>query len=172
MEDGYYPGMKCHVHCINSEVGRQWQRNKFRADAAYERYWLLQSIAYPIDCPNCGQQHNLSAKARGMGAGNWELCCTLCGKTNDNLLTYYRHPNLIKPLHELEEYFLRGQWGETQESQIYALEQEFAVSGSKNRCDCGGKFSLLGKPRCHKCKAVLMESYFHYSFIPAPGYWS
>jgi hypothetical protein len=29
-------------------------------------------------------------------------------------------------------------------------------------CSCGARFSLEAKPRCQKCHAILVDSYFHY----------
>jgi hypothetical protein len=33
-------------------------------------------------------------------------------------------------------------------------------------CECGGRFSLAAPPRCPHCRAVVLDSCFHFAFLP------
>lgn len=166
MEDGFYPSLKYHIGCINSAQGKVWKREKFNENPAYDRYWDLQTVGKPVDCSSCGLRQAISAKARGMGAGNWELVCDCCHRVSPQSLSCYKHPQIYDEIEELERVFLLGQWDENCEQRIRSTAKRYHQLRPDLNCICGGQYSILGKPRCVRCDVALLDSYFHYSYKP------
>jgi hypothetical protein len=170
MGDGFYSSLNYHVGCINSSKGREWRSEKFHENPAYARYWGLQAVGKRIKCPSCGFKQALSAKARGMGAGSWELVCNSCHRISPESLNGYMHPKIYVELGELEKAFLLGLWDEHCRGRIRTVAQRYQELHPELGCMCGGQYSILGKPRCVRCEAVLLDSYFHYSYEPTEDY--
>lgn len=164
MDDGFYSSLRYHVGCINSPQGKLWQDQKFREDPAYERYWDLQTIGKIVTCHRCSLNQAISAKARGMGAGNWEVVCDSCHRVSPQSLSGYKHPEIYRTLGELEKAFLLGLWDENCEERMRSIAQGYCKLYPDLGCVCGGHYSILGKPRCVGCSVVILDSYFHYSY--------
>lgn len=61
-----------------SKKGQRWRERKRRDDPAFDRYTRLVSLGGLRQCPACGLEMRIRMKARGMGAGTWEVCCDSC----------------------------------------------------------------------------------------------
>jgi hypothetical protein len=157
----YYPGLWCHLSCLNSPAGIAWRERQKQADPGYTRYWRMSAVRLPTTCESCGGRCRLSAKARGMAAGTWETCCTRC--SNVTRLNDRAHPAAYDRLSEAERMFLlKGQ-----HSDWRAVVEDLARSADAKvddaRCPCGGRFSLAAEPRCPHCRAILLDSFFHFA---------
>jgi hypothetical protein len=101
-----------------------------------------------------------------MGAGTWEACCTACSETT--FLNGYSHPAPYDAVSAAERQFLLDDTRDDWRGQV----QEIALTADNllqsKVCRCGSRFSLAAQPRCPQCAAVLLESYFHYAYLPSP----
>jgi len=156
----YFPGEWCHLSCLNSPEGVAWRRRRAAGDPGFARYLRLSTMGLDVECPACGRGCAIFPKARGMGAGTWEVCCDRCHRIA--LLDGYAHPAEYEGLVEAEDEFLlraEGEW----KRRVAALAAAANATLPQPGCDCGGRFSVAAAPRCPRCHAVLLDSYFHYA---------
>ena len=162
----YFAGLWCHLSCLNSSEGIEWRKERTRTDPGYARYLRLSTVGLPVVCPSCGGPCLLSAKARGMGAGNWETCCTACDRFT--FLSGYERDSDYQRVLAAEGVFLRDGRTDGWIAQIVELARTADRNLRDRSCACGGRFSLAAKPRCPHCKTVLLDSFFHYACAPPP----
>ena len=104
-----------------------------------------------------------------MGAGSWEACCTACDRCT--LLSGSTHKAAYAAVAAAERLFLCDETNDDWCARV----QELAMLPDRmlrdQTCRCGGRFSLAAQPRCPRCAAVLLDSFFHYGYIPSlrPG---
>jgi hypothetical protein len=165
IEEEFYPGLWCHFLCLNSPDGMAWRDQRIQADPRYARYLRLMSIGVPIDCPSCGEACCVSAKARGMGAGSWEACCTAC--SNTTTLSGYVHRREYQAVMAAEQAMLFDEHYDWRSVMVEIAKTADALLKDRT-CTCGAPFSVAAKPRCPRCRAVLMDSFFHNAYIPYP----
>jgi len=142
-----------------------WRERRAADDQGFARWTRLSTIGLPVTCPVCSRTSAVSAEARGMGAGNWEACCRSCCRITT--LNGYTHERAYEALRRAEERFLLvgsdGAWRE----EVARVADEADRYLARERCACGDRFSLAAKPSCPHCRAVLLDSYFHYAYEPA-----
>lgn len=162
----YYPGLWCHLSCLDSPAGIAWREERTRRDPGYARYLRLSTVGLPVVCPSCGRECCLSAKARGMGADTWETCCTECSRTT--FLDGYAHDAEYQRVSAAERAFLLDQNSDAWRTEVLALARTADGKLRDRTCVCGGRFSLAAQPRCPHCRAVLLDSFFHYAYVVSP----
>lgn len=165
--DEFYPGVRLHLHCLNSPAGADWTRMRAEADPSYARYLSLITSGHQVACPSCGASERLSPKASGMGAGYWEANCRSCHRYRP-LLDAYRGPmerESYETLCGLAREFRLG----ANAAGILARVEQLAVEVDsllpEGTCSCGGQFSLAARPRCSRCREVLLDSPFHVTLV-------
>lgn len=163
VQDDFYDDVRIHLHCLNSQAGREWQAERSAADPRYGRYLSLITVARPVECPSCGTADRISPKAFGMGAGQWEANCTSChGHTV--LVNGYRSAterDLLRRLQTSAHRFNLGRDVDGMEQELTALAEEAVAAGLSQPCECGGTHRLDAPPRCRECANVLLDSPFH-----------
>ncbi len=161
----YYPGLWCHLACLNSSRGIAWRKARTQSDPGYARYLRFSTVGLPVVCPSCGAHCCLSAKARGMGAGIWEACCLQCSRTT--ILKGSAHGAEYQRVSDAERTFLLASNSDGWQTEVLALARTADEKLRERTCACGGRFSLAGKPRCPHCRAILLDSFFHYASLPS-----
>jgi hypothetical protein len=160
----YYPTLWCHAACLNSPEGIAWRERQKAADPGYDRYLRLSTVGLRVECPACGFVCCLSAKARGMAAGSWEACCLACSRVT--FLDGYRYEREYEEITAAEHVFLfdasRDDWRRRVEEIAITADPKL----HEQSCPCGSRFSLAAAPRCPGCRAVLLDSFFHYAYAP------
>lgn len=162
IEEEFYPGLWCHFHCLNSPEGTAWREKRERDDPSYARYLRLMTVGLPIECPSCRTACAVSAKARGMGAGSWEACCTACN--NITTLNAYVHRKDYEAVMAAEKLMFSDSHGDAWRTAMLEIAKTADANLDERTCNCGAPFSVAAEPRCPKCRTVLMDSFFHYSF--------
>jgi hypothetical protein len=165
IEEEFYPGLWCHFHCLNSPGGMAWRGLRKQADPRYARYLRLMNVGLPIECASCSKACRISAKARGMGAGSWEACCTAC--SNFTTLNGYAHESDYRAIMAAEQEMLFDEHNDWRRAMVGIAKTADANLDART-CKCGAPFSVAAQPRCPTCRAVLMDSFFHYAYIPYP----
>jgi hypothetical protein len=163
----FYPGSWWHLSCLNSPTGLEWRERRRQSDPRYARYLRLSTVGLPIECPRCGQACCISAKARGMGAGSWEACCTGCSRVT--FLSGYAHEAEYDAVAAAEHTFLFDEANDDWRARMQELATRADRLLRDQTCRCGGRFSLAAPPRCPRCAAVLLDSFFHHGYMPSPG---
>jgi hypothetical protein len=159
--DEFYPGVSIHLYCLNSAAGHRWREERSAADPAYRRYNDMITVGRQVSCPSCGSAENwLSQKSSGFSP-SFELCCTRCDRYSHGL-SPYEH-TVTGPLSSLQQDFVRGINLERIEPEVQRLSAEQSARQKPEPCSCGGAFVIAAKPRCHACREVLADTYFHYS---------
>ena len=156
----------------NSKKGNRWRERRRRDDPAYDRYRRLVSLGGPRQGPVCGLGMQLRPKARGMGAGTWEVCCVSCHRVSISGLSVARAEQAqgYQAVEALEGDYLRGRINdEGLEEAIHRLAGEDDGVILPARCECGGHYSVAAKPRCARCASVLLDTYFYYAWRPDTG---
>lgn len=156
-----------HVHsmCLSGPAYSKWVEEQRALDREYARYWDMLTYGLPCACPECGLSLNLAPKAVGMGADNWELCCSECPQELPNGISGYAHPEIYSRLEALREKFLIGRDLMGLKKELLALSVECEVLLENRSCDCGGYFSVAAPPRCPQCSSVAIDSCFHTLYI-------
>ncbi len=162
----YYPGLWCHLSCLNSLPGTAWRAKRSQSDPGYARYLRFSTVGLPVICPSCGGHCRLSAKARGLGAGIWETCCLECSRTT--FLNGSAHGAEYQRLGAAERSYLLHPNSDAWRTDALALARTADKKLRERTCVCGGRFSLAAKPRCPHCRAVLLDSFFHYASAASP----
>ncbi len=161
-----YPGLWCHLSCLNSPAGTAWRAKRSQSDPGYARYLRLSTVGLRVVCPSCGEECCLSAKARGMGAGMWEICCTECSRIT--FLNGYAHEAEYQRVGAAERSYLLHPNSDAWRTEVVALARTADENLRDRTCACGGRFSLAAKPRCPHCRAILLDSFFHYAYVASP----
>ena len=157
----FYPTEFIHLHCLNSAEGRRWRDERKARDAGFKRYMDLITVGRKVPCPACSSDDNsLSQKSSGHSP-MFELCCTSCDRYSHGL-SPYTHA-VTGPLSDLRQDFVLGVNLERIEPEVERLSREQAAKVPPEKCPCGGSFVIAAKPRCHQCKAVLADTYFHFN---------
>lgn len=167
--DEFYDDVAIHLHCLNGEPGLEWRRARAAADPAYARYLALTTMGLEQHCPACDTPQVLSPKAAGMGAGHWELCCDTCAACRP-LLNGYRpgERELVMELSRRAFTFRKGRDPEVELRAVAKLDVPETVPRAQLACECGGTFRIDALPRCTSCRAVVLESPFHFTLRAAP----
>ncbi len=155
--EGFYEDLYISHNCWASEEIRQWRSTKEQTDSRYRSYWDLLTAGFKLNCPRCSQETNRRPKFIGHSP-NWEMCCTECAEIDHNSVSPYEYD--LSPWHELWERFMRGEL-DLEEEWESLLRLEAQSNIPKRRCSCGGVYSMLAKPRCQGCNAVVFDSIFH-----------
>lgn len=159
------PESYVHSRCLNGPAYSKWVEEQRASDPEYARYWDMLTYGLPYACPGCGLNLNLAPKAVGMGADNWELCCSKCPQNLADGLSGYTHPDIYSQLEELREKFLLGRDLVELKKELLALSVECETLLENKSCDCGGHFSVAAPPRCPQCNSVVIDSCFHTVYI-------
>ena len=160
MADEYHDGVRYHVGCINSDAGREWVEQRRRQDPGYRRYLDLMTVGLAHRCPSCGHEHLMSPKATGMGAGSWEVSCTVCHRHRRGLLAYIPEQSpAYQRLEQIRGDFVRGRDLEKVDRELAELAH--AVDHMLPPCDCGGATSVAARPLCPSCHAIVSDSAFN-----------
>jgi hypothetical protein len=154
-------GRWVHLSCLGSPPGVAWRERQGEADPGFARHLRLSSVGLPVRCPSCGTRCRLSAKARGMAAGIWPACCTRC--SNITTLNGYVHRADYDRVGEAERQFLAGGRDTGWRAVVVGLAASADAKLGDACCPCGGRFSLAAEPRCPRCGATLLDSFFHYA---------
>lgn len=161
--DEFYPDEAIHLHCLNSAEGKRWHEERQARDPGYARYMSLITVRRQVTCPGCGSDENwLSQKSSGFSP-SFELCCTQCDEVSRGLSPY--EAPVTGPLSDLQHDFVLGRNVERIDSAIERLSREHRERRGEERCKCGGSFSIAAKPRCHRCRSVLADTFFHYNDV-------
>jgi hypothetical protein len=160
VDDEYYPHVWSHGSCVNTPAGVAWRERQRGGDPGYARYLRLSTVGLTIECPACGLACIVSAKARGMGAGSWEACCTACSRVTR--LSGYRHPREYDEIAAAERLFLLDAASDWR-SRMVAIAGEADTKLDERTCACGSRFSVAAPPRCPGCRTVLLDSFFHHA---------
>jgi len=164
--DDLYLDIYIHWQCQASTEYQEWVNSQRLNDPLYDRYWDMMTVGKPIECSHCGEQQAISPKAVGMGAGIWDLNCTHCHQLSTQPLNGYTDDANYQQLERLRNDFICSRDLELMDERIAAISASIESVNRRKNCRCGGQFSLMAKPRCVKCNAVLIDSYFHVSFKP------
>jgi hypothetical protein len=124
-------------------------------------------MGLPIDCPSCGGACCVSPKARGMGAGSWEACCTACSQFT--VLSGYTHKREYDAIMAAEQILLFDERSDQWRGPMIEVARTVDGTLPERACACGAHFSVAAKPRCPRCRAVLMDTFFHYAYLPESG---
>ena len=92
------PESYVHSRCLSGSAYSKWVEEQRASDPEYARYWDMLTYGLPYACPGCGLNLNLAPKAVGMGADNWELCCSKCPQNLADGLSGYTHPDIYSQL--------------------------------------------------------------------------
>jgi hypothetical protein len=159
--DEYFAPAWCHRACVNSPGGIAWREKQKATDPGYARYLRLSTVGRSVACPACAGSCRVSAKARGMAAGSWEACCTACSAVT--ALNGYLHHEEYDRLAAAEREFLLDASSDGWRARVETIASEADRKLDAQRCACSSHFSLAAAPRCPRCRAVVMDSYFHYA---------
>lgn len=166
--DEFYTGVNLHLHCLNSPAGNAWTQAKADADPLYARYLSLITLGYRLHCSACGSLESLSPKATGMGAGHWEASCRACHRYQP-LLNAYRSPaegRVCDALGRLARDIALSRDPAGVLRRVEHLAEEGDALLPPEPCACGGAYSLAARPRCSRCREVLIDSPFHFTLTP------
>ncbi len=170
VDDIFYEGVRMHLHCINSDAGREWTRRKAETDPEFARHLELSTVGGRRECAGCGALERTSPKAYGMGAGTWEMNCTSCHRSRP-LLSAYGSPerrDLVLRIQQLGLEFRRSAAVPALLDQMQALADRHDGDLAPDPCECGGRYSLAAFPRCSRCATPLLESPFNIAVGPVP----
>ncbi len=163
VEDPFFPGVYWHILCINSAEGRQWRAELEEKNPGYRRWIVLSSHGVRVSCPKCGSDKSfLWPKLRGHSP-TLEASCDRCERVNYNALDPYSHKEVVSRIQLIARQFHLGTHPDNLDALIGDLADEYDRLILPRQCQCGGYFSLSAKPRCRNCKAILYDSYFHFS---------
>jgi hypothetical protein len=99
-----------------------------------------------------------------MAAGSWDVCCVACSRVT--FLDGYTHEREYEEISSAEHVFLldgsRDDWRRRVEDIAVVADRKLR----EQLCPCGSRFSLAAVPRCPGCRAVLLDSFFHYAYLP------
>jgi len=157
MEEGYYEDiLLCH-DCWFSEKVKNWRDQKEKEDEGYRNYMDNVTAGFKISCPSCGKETLRHPKFIGHSP-HWELCCTQCEKVDYSGVSPYKYD--LSAWHDAYDKFQKGSYDlKSNWSQLEKMEKSLNLP--VNKCECGGEFTMLAKPRCAKCKNIVCESIFH-----------
>jgi endogenous inhibitor of DNA gyrase (YacG/DUF329 family) len=157
MPEGFYEDLfLCHECWFSDEI-KLWRDNKEKSDPQFRRYMELLTAGFKVNCPDCGKETNRNPKFIGH-LPSWEICCTKCSEIDYEKVSPYEYD--LTQWHEMYGRLIRGaldievEWGK-----ILKLNEQSKIP--THNCRCGGKFSLLAKPRCSNCNSVVSNTIFH-----------
>jgi hypothetical protein len=161
-KEGFYKDTWIHLRCLNSSAAREWRRAREASDPRYRRYLRLVTIGLQVACDACGSRDNyIYPKATGFSPA-FEVSCDRCGAVQDEGLDRRFFPEAIASFLELRDAFVKDTMPPEFDERVGRLARENDHFINPSRCTCGGHFSLAAKPRCRRCRAVILDSYFHY----------
>jgi hypothetical protein len=102
-----------------------------------------------------------------MAAGTWETCCTRC--SNVTLLNDHADPAAYDRVSAAEQMFLLEGQDSGWRAVVTDLARRADAKLDRTRCPCGGRFSLAAEPRCPHCRAILLDSFFHFACADPDG---
>jgi hypothetical protein len=120
------------------------------------------TMALQVTCDACGYDENyVYPKSTGFSPA-FEVSCSGCGSVQDEGLDRRFLGDAIARFLELRDAFVRDVTPSDLDERIAALAREYDPFINPSRCPCGGSFSLATKPGCRRCRAVILDSYFHF----------
>jgi hypothetical protein len=159
--EGYYQDVLFHIQCLNSDQARAWRIERMRDDPGYKRYMDLTTAGQKQPCLICGYNENYLYPKFVSHAPGYEVCCCECSNYSFGLNPYSYRRQMDSLLALMDRFLMCDAV-----PGLYEAVHEIAEAMDKflegNRCSCGARFSFEAKPRCNKCHAILVDSYFHY----------
>ena len=120
------------------------------------------AIGLKVACDACGSRDNyIYPKATGFSPA-FEVCCDRCGAVQEEGLDRLFFPEAIASFLERRDAFVKDTMPPDLDERVRRWARENDQFINPSRCTCGAHFSLAAKPRCQRCGAVILESYFHY----------
>ncbi len=161
-KEGFYADTWIHLSCWPSEAAREWRKAREASDPRYRRFRRLMTPGLQTTCDACGYRDNyIYPKATGFIPG-FEVSCDRCGAVQNQGLHPGFFPNAIASFLELRDAFVEDVAPPDLDEKVGTLAREYDQFINPSGCTCGGHFSLGAKPRCGRCRAVILDSYFHY----------
>jgi len=169
-EDSFYPDIRMHLKCLNSKEAIAWRKKKMNEDPLFRRYIELISMGRKMRCSACSETNYLYLKCAERFSPSWELCCDECHRVDLEGLSPYEFD--VNDLSDLSDDFCIGKRELSDEwSELEKISDVIESRRGFTKCECGGSFTVLGKPRCWSCGEVVYDTVFHYahSVGPVPG---
>lgn len=167
--DEFYPDESLHLLCLNSPGGRRWHETRYARDPGYKRYFDLITAGRQITCPSCGSNEN-HMWPKGTGhSPKFQLCCTECDEIDRAGISPYGESILYSRLSDVRQDFVLGRNLDAIEPRVTELSHEYAGKFGGPHRGCGGEFTIVAKPRCHQCRSIVEDTFFHYNDL-APRY--
>lgn len=116
-----------------------------------------------VQCPDCQRRSYLYPKAVGYQPYLWEINCTRCHRFDIGLNAYTPdHQFAVESLEQLRETCLNRADPQALHAQVGLLASKYDSVLATKKCECGGDLSIVAKPRCLFCDAVISDSFFHF----------
>jgi hypothetical protein len=161
--DGAYDEALIHARCYGSPAAIAWRSRRRKLDPAYASLFKWMVHRATIDCAHCGRKLEMTAKAIGMGGGQWGVHCTRCHRTSRNVIGPYG--DSAEAFHAIESVrhdFVRSLNLDGIDRRMHEITRKYNYLAIHGLCECGGPYSLEAKARCPYCQHVAVDSCFHY----------